>query len=56
MRDAVLRSWDDYDTAEKMLAGLRKGTEIWKEKCKGKRIKFICPICGEEAYIYVNMK
>lgn len=51
MRDAVLRSWDDYDTAEKMLYGLRKGTEIWKEKCREKRIKFICPICGEEAYM-----
>lgn len=45
MRDAVLRSWDDEETSERMLEGLRKGTDTWKKICMENRVEFICPIC-----------
>lgn len=47
MRNAVIRSWNDKDKSEKMLEGLRKGTETWKRICEENKIDFECPICGE---------
>ena len=40
--------WQDEDTAKKMMDGLRKGTEVWKEQCRNNRVLFVCPYCGKK--------
>lgn len=42
------KKWKNAETAEKMLNGLRKGTEKWKEVSKDRRVKLVCPICDKE--------
>lgn len=34
--------------------GLRKGTEVWREICKSRRIEKVCPICGNKFYLPPN--
>ena len=53
--DTTLRKWEDEDTASKMLAGLRKGTESWRQICYNKRVLFICPYCGAEMLLPKNI-
>lgn len=50
MGEATKLKWQDPECAEKMLAGLRKGTETIKKNFLEKRIKHICPTCGKEFY------
>lgn len=53
--DTTLKKWEDEDTAFKMLAGLRKGTESWRQICYSKRVLFICPYCGAEMLLPKNV-
>lgn len=39
--------WGNPLSASKMLDGLKKGTEIWKQQCQEKRVAFKCPYCGK---------
>lgn len=36
------------------ILGLRKGTEVWKEICRGRRIELTCPVCGRKFYLPPN--
>lgn len=38
-------NWKNTEIADKMLNGLRKGTEKWIEICSNNRVEFICPQC-----------
>lgn len=49
--DTTLQKWKNPDISSRMLGGLRKGTEKWKEICRYKRIEFTCPICGKTMYL-----
>lgn len=46
--DTTLAKWADEKTAAKMMDGLKKGTESWREIAKSRRVLFICPYCGKE--------
>lgn len=46
--DTTIAKWSDEETATKMMNGLRRGTEIWKEVSKSRRVLFVCPYCGKE--------
>ena len=39
--------WKNPKCAEKMLRGLRKGTETMKEKASKNYIEHVCPVCGK---------
>jgi len=43
--ETTLLKWNDLETANKMLEGLTKGTEKWKQICEDNRVEIICPIC-----------
>lgn len=40
------RKWADPECAAKMLAGLRKGTDIVKQKAALNFLEHVCPVCG----------
>ena len=40
--------WKNPKIAEKMLEGLRKGTETCKLRAANNFVKVICPMCGKE--------
>lgn len=39
--------WSNPITAQKMLDGLKKGTEVWQQQCREQRVSFKCPYCGK---------
>lgn len=41
----TIKKWNNKEIAEKMLEGLRKGTETMKDNAK--KYTFTCPICGK---------
>jgi len=45
---STTEKWANPEIAKAMRAGLQKGTEAWKNKCKNNRILFVCPICNKE--------
>jgi group I intron endonuclease len=45
------KRWEDPDIASRMLRGLRKGSEVWKNECHNNRVKFICPQCGDVLFL-----
>lgn len=51
MKEAVMRNWENEDKAKRMLDGLEKGIDTWKEICRNKRVEFVCPVCGEKLYL-----
>jgi len=44
-------SWENPDISEKMLAGLRKGTEKWIQICEDNLVLFKCETCGKEKMV-----
>ena len=55
--------WENPECAEKMLKGLRKGTETMKEKASKNYIEHICPVCRKtfrtknwDSHIYCSIK
>lgn len=48
--DTTLNKWQDPDISSRMLNGLRKGTEVWREQCKNNRVLFVCPECDDYFY------
>ena len=44
---STLEKWANPQIAEKMLSGLRKGTEVVKEKAKDNFVTFVCPVCNK---------
>lgn len=43
--------WKDQDISEKMLNGLKKGTEKWIEICEDNLVLFKCETCGKEKMV-----
>lgn len=41
----TLEKWANPELSEKMLNGLRKGTETIKERAKDNFVEFVCPVC-----------
>lgn len=63
MGEATKQKWQNPECAAKMLAGLKKGTEAWKQTAKQNRIQHICPTCGKQfetanwdSHIYCSIK
>ena len=44
-------NWENEELAERMKAGLAKGTQVWIEKCKNNRIECCCENCGKIFYL-----
>ena len=41
----TLKKWEDPEIAEKMLDGLKRGTQTAKERAKENFVDFVCPVC-----------
>jgi hypothetical protein len=44
--DTTIEKLKNPEIKQKILEGLQKGTQVWKQICRSKRVEWVCPYCG----------
>lgn len=47
----TIEKFKNPEIRDRMINGLRKGTEVFRQKCLENRVKFVCPRCGKVEYL-----